>query len=76
MAYFRFRLASLITRHLIDQSELKIAQIKAFDVGLGSLGVIWGQNLINFKYGQISHQNDALGHEITKKLFSRSTEIT
>ena len=51
MAYFRFRLVSLITRHLIDQSELKIAQIEAYDLikflrkkmgGLGSLGGIWG----------------------------------
>ena len=49
MAYFRFRLVSLITRHLTDQSELKIAQIEAYDlitflrkkIG-GGFGVTWG----------------------------------
>ena len=47
MAYFRFRLVSLITRHLIDQSELKIAQIEAYDLinflrkNVG-FGVTWG----------------------------------
>ena len=32
MAYFRFRLVSFITRHMIDQSELKIAQIEAYEL--------------------------------------------
>ena len=48
MAYFRFRLVSLKTRHLIDQSELKIAQIEAYDLikflrkKNGGFGVTWG----------------------------------
>ena len=47
MAYFRFRLVSLITRHLIDQSELKIAQIEAYDLikflrKNGGFWVTWG----------------------------------
>ena len=86
MAYFRFRLVSLITRHLIDQSELRIAQIEAYDLikvfdfsnwGLGSLGGIWGHLGSNYKNvpGQIIYQNDALDPEIKKKTFSRSCEV-
>ena len=47
MAYFRFRLVSLITRHMIDQSGLKIAQIEAYDLikflrKKWGFGVTWG----------------------------------
>ena len=51
MGNFRFRLVLKISRYIIDQSELKIAQIEAYDpikifyfasLGLGSLGGIWG----------------------------------
>ena len=56
MAHFRFRFVFIISRYIMDQSELVIAQIKAEDLikvfyfaswGLGSLGVfgvIGGQN--------------------------------
>ena len=49
---------------------------RSLDPKSGVFGVNWGQNLINFKHGQFTHQNDALDQEITKKLFSRSTEVT
>ena len=49
MAHFRFRFVFIISRYIMDQSELVIAQIKAEDLikvfyfaswGLGSLGGI------------------------------------
>ena len=51
MAHFRLRFVFIISRYIMDQSELVIAQIKAEDLikvfyfaswGLGSLGGIWG----------------------------------
>ena len=51
MADSRFRLVFKISRYIIDQSELEMSQLEAWDLiklfdlanwGLGSLGGIWG----------------------------------
>ena len=58
MPHFRFRFVFIISRYIMDQSELVIAQIKAEDLikvfyfaswGLGSLGGIWGHLGSNYK---------------------------
>ena len=67
----------------MDQFQLTIAQIEAYDLiklfdfasgGLGSFGFIWGQNSNIFKPRRFIYQNEALGHVITNKLFSRSPD--
>ena len=68
-----------ITAH--DISNWNLWPNKAFfdfaSGGRGRLGVfvvIWGQNSKIFKPRQFVYQNEALGHLITKKVFSRSPD--
>ena len=70
----------------MDQFQLTIGPIEAYDLiklfdftsggrgRLGVFGVIWGQNSNIFKPRQFIYQNEALGHVITNKLFSRSPD--
>ena len=78
MANFRFRINFEISRQILDQSELAIAQIEAKDkikvLFFLQFGVIWGQNQKIFKAGQIIYQNGALGLVDKKRGFSRSSE--
>ena len=50
-------------------------QSRSPDLKLGVFGVIWGQTSKIFKQGQIIYENEALEPEITKKSFSRSSEV-
>ena len=86
MGNFRFWLVLQISRYIIDQWELGIAQIEAKDQikvldfatwGLGQLGVfgvIWGQNPNIVKPRQYIYQNEAFRHVITMKWFPRTPD--
>ena len=87
-AHFRFCFVFMITCYKSNQLELKIAQIKAYELikvwqiknrgsgHLGAFGVIWGQNPIILKHRQIIYQNEAWASTVTKKWFSRSHKVT
>ena len=83
-AHFRFCFVFMISCYTSNRSELKIAQIEAYDqikvwqikIGawghLGAFGVIRGQNHIIFKHSQIIYQIEAQAPLVTIKKFSRS----
>ena len=83
-AHFRFCFVFMISCYTSNRSELKIAQIEAYNqikvwqikIGgkghLGAFGVIWGQNNIIFKHSQMIYQIEAQAPLVTIKKFSRS----